>query len=131
MGTESARSILVVAFLQAATALAALSSSPTAALAAGAIGVLAVGRYVAVAYYASTLCSTARAGLRALSASAWMIGLAALLAGVAAVAVRARPALPWAVAAALAGPIGMSLLALGSGIGVLAAERTLNAGGKR
>jgi hypothetical protein len=128
MEATTGRSLLVVAFLQAATALTALLSSPTAALAATAIGALAVGRYAAVAYFAASMGPSSRAGVRAFAASAWVIGLAALLVAVAAVAVRARPALPWAVAAALVGPLGMSALALGAGIGSLASAHT---GGKK
>jgi hypothetical protein len=133
MNALSARSILVVAALQAATALAALASSPTAAIAAAAIGALAIGRYAAVALFASSLCPSAaarpspRALFRLLSASAWILGLAALLAGVAAVALRAPNALPWAVAAAFAGPLGMTALALGSGLAAVAGP----AGGRR
>ena len=131
MDALSARSLLIVALLQASVSLAGLTSSRTASLAAGAIGILAVGRYAAVAFFASTLGSGARTGLRVMSASAWFLGIAALLAAVAAVALRARPALPWAVAAAFAGPIAMSALALCSGIGALASGGTDRSGGKR
>jgi hypothetical protein len=131
MDALSARSLLIVAVLQASVSATALVSSRTAALAAGAIGALALGRYAAVAFFASTIGSSARAGLRAFAASAWVLGLAALVAAVAAVALRARPALPWAVAAAFAGPFGMSALALGSGLCSLSAGRTASGGAGR
>jgi hypothetical protein len=135
MGSASGRSILIVASLQAAVVLAALASSPTAALAAAAIGLLAVGRFASVALFAATMGSGPKAGLRSFAGSAWALGLVALAAAIAAVAVKARPVLPWAIAAALAEPIGMSLLALGSGIGSLVlgrvARRACNRGGLR
>jgi hypothetical protein len=136
MDTLSARSLLIVAMLQASVAAAALASSRTAALAAGAIGALAIGRYAAVAFFASTIGSSAKAGIRAFAASAWVLGLAALLVAVAAVALRARAALPWAVAAAIAGPLGMSALALVSGLRALstghpASDRPAHSGGAR
>jgi hypothetical protein len=127
MGSVSGRSILIVASLQAALALAALSSSPTAALATAAIGILAVARFSAVAFFASTMGPGPKAALRAFAGSAWAIGLVALAVAVAAVAVRSRPALPWAVAAALAEPIGLSALALASGIIALYAGRSASA----
>jgi hypothetical protein len=114
-------SILTVAVLQGTVALAALSSSAAAAAAAAAIGILALGRYGAVSLFATAVCERKGGALRALAASGWLLGLLALGAAVAAVAVKARPALPWAAAAAFAGPIGISLLALGSGVGALAA----------
>lgn len=129
MDALSWRSILLVALLQAIVALAALASSPTAAIAAAAIGALAVGRYLAVAGFAATLGSDAKAVLRLLSSSAWAIGMMALAAAIAAVAVKARPALPWAVAAAVAGPLGMSAMALASGIGALFSNRAGHSGG--
>lgn len=132
MDALSARSLLIVAVVQASvSAAAALVSSRTAALVAGAIGALAVGRYAAVAFFASTIGSSTRAGLRAFAASAWFLGLAALVAAVAAVAMRARPALLWAVAAAFAGPFGMSALALGSGLRFLSAGRAASGGAGR
>jgi hypothetical protein len=120
MDALSARSLLIVASLQASVALTSLVSSRSAALAAGAIGILALGRYAAVAFFASTLGSVAKASLRVMAASAWFLGIAALVAAVAAVALRERAALPWAVAAAFAGPQGMSAMALGSGISAAA-----------
>jgi hypothetical protein len=129
MDATSGRSLLVVASLQAATALAALLASPTAALAAAAIGALALGRYAAVAFFASTLGPGSSQGLHVFAASAWVLGLLALLAAVAAVLARARPALPWAVAAALAGPIGMSALAFARGIGSLSSRPPIHRGG--
>jgi hypothetical protein len=129
MDATSGRSLCVVASLQAATALAALLSSPIAALAAGAIGALAIGRYAAVAYFARSLGPGSRPALHLLAATAWFLGLLALLVAVVAVLVRARPALPWALAAALAGPLGLSALALGSGIGSLGSGRPAPRGG--
>jgi hypothetical protein len=120
MISASGRSILTVAVLQGAVALLALSASPAAAAAAVAIGALALGRYWAVSLFATSVCERKGRAWRLLAASAWAIGLVALGAAIAAVAVKARAALPWAAAAAFAGPIGMSLLALGSGLGSLA-----------
>jgi hypothetical protein len=114
-------SILTVAVLQGAVALLALSASPAAAAAAAAIGVLALGRYGAVSLFASSVCERRGGAWRLVAASAWALGLLALGAAVAAVAVKAPAALPWAAAAAFAGPVGMSVLALGSGLGALAA----------
>jgi hypothetical protein len=71
--------------------------------------------------FARAVGSGGKAWMRAIAASAWILGFAALLAAVAAVALRAKGVLPWAVAAAFAGPLGMSALALGSGIGAFAA----------
>jgi hypothetical protein len=123
MDAVSNRSIATVACLQAATAIAALLFSPTAALAVAAIGALALGRYVAVALFARAIGSGGKALMRFLAVSAWVLGFAALLAAVAAVALKAKGSLPWAVAAAFAGPLGMSALAFGSGISALAASR--------
>ncbi len=112
MDALPARSLLIVAVLQASISLAALLSSRTASLVAAAIGLLALGRYAALAFFASTMGSPAKAPLRPFAGSAWVLGLLALVASIAAVALRVRPALPWAVAAAVAGPLGMSALAL-------------------
>ncbi len=133
MGSVSGRSILIVASLQAAVALAALGASPTAALAAGAIGLLAVGRFSALALFAATMGPGPDARLRLLAGSAWTVGLMALAAAVAAVAVRARPALPWAVAAAFAEPFGLFVAALVKGLGALAGGGAASAhsGGRR
>jgi len=130
MDPTSGRSLLVVAALQAMTALAALLSSTTAGIAAAAIGILAIGRYTAVAYFAATMAPGPRSGLRFVAASAWILGLLALLAAVAAVIARAKPALPWAIAAAFVGPLGMTFVALGTGIRQLAARNTVHGGGK-
>ena len=113
-----------VAALQAAVSLIALSSSPRAAAAAAAIGVLALGRYAALALYASSVCGRRAAAGRPLAASAWILSIMAVGAAIAAIGVKAPGLLPWAAAAAFAGPIGMSVLALGKGI------RALAAGGK-
>jgi hypothetical protein len=105
-----------------------------AALAASAIGLLAVGRFSAVAFFAATMGPGPKSVLRAFAGSAWMIGLVALAAAIAAVAVRARPALPWAVAAAFAEPFGVSVLALASGIGAFVSGRAggpARSGGRR
>lgn len=123
MDALSARSLLIVAALQTSISLTALFSSRTASLVAAAIGLLAVGRYAALAFFASTMGSPARAPLRLFAGSAWVLGLLALIAAIAAVALRVRPALPWAVAAAVAGPLGMSALALFTGVGALASAR--------
>jgi hypothetical protein len=122
MDPKSGRSILIIASLQAATALAALASSPAASLAAAAIGLLAVGRYASIAFFAATMGPGPASRLRFFAASAWAIGLLALIVALAAVALRLRAALPWAVAAAFAGPVGMSVTAFASGIGALAAR---------
>jgi hypothetical protein len=131
MDALSLRRLLVVALLQAAVCLAALFASRTAALAAGVVGVLALGRYAAIACFASMMGHSSRAGLRALAASAWIFGLAALVAAMAAVALRSKPSLPWAVAASFVGPLGMSALALGSGIVALSSGRADGLGAKR
>jgi hypothetical protein len=130
MDTASLRNIVLVASLQAAVAITALASSLTAAIAAAVVGAVAVGRYIAVACFAATLGKDARAVLRVLTASAWILGLFALAAAIAAVALKARPALPWAVAAALTGPFGMSALALGEGLGALFSAREGHSGGR-
>jgi cobalamin synthase len=130
MDALSRRSLLIVASLQASIALTALLASPTAAVAAAAIGILAVGRYVAVACFAATLGSRAKAQVHILASSAWVLGMMALAVAVAAVALKAKPALPWAIAAALAGPFGMSALAFGTGLGAVVAGRTGRTGGK-
>ncbi len=119
MDALSARSLLIVALLQASISLAALLSSRDAALVSAAIGVLAIGRYASLAFFASTMGRAAKSNLRVFAASGWILGFAALVAAIAAVALRVRPALPWAVAAAVAGPLGMSALALYSGVGAL------------
>lgn len=129
MDASSSRCLKAVVAVQAAVALAALLGSPKAAIAAACVGLLATARYVALAAYASTLLSPAKARLRPFVGSAWMGGIVALGAAVAAVAVKARPALPWAVAAAVAGPLCMSLLAVGEGIGALASDRLARTGG--
>jgi hypothetical protein len=133
MDPLSGRSILIVASLQAAIALAALASSPVAALAATAVGLLAVERYAAVAFFVATMGPGSKSRFRVFAGSAWLLGFVALAVAVAAVAVRARPALPWAAAAAFAGPIGLSALAFGSGIGALVAghRAAARSGGRR
>jgi hypothetical protein len=131
MDSAIGKSLLVVVSLQTAIAVTALSSSPEAAIAAAAIGALAIARYGSVSFFAASLGTGDKLGLRTLAGSAWVIGLMALGAAIAAVAVKARPALPWAVAAAVAGPIGMSALAFGTGLGELASARPRRLGGKR
>jgi hypothetical protein len=128
MDSITGRSILIIASLQAATSLAALVSSPTAALAAAAIGLLAVARYAAVAFFVATMGPGPKASLHAFAGAAWMIGLLALAVAIVAVAVKARFALPWAAAAACAGPLGMSVLAFASGIRALAARHPEHTG---
>jgi len=123
MDRKSGRSILIIAALQSATALAALASSPLASLAAAAIGLLAVARYASITVFAATLGPGPTAKFHVFVASAWILCFLALVAAVAAVALRARAALPWAVAAAFAGPFGMSVQAFGSGIGAIVAGR--------
>ena len=130
MDALSRRSLLIVASLQASIALTALLSSPTAAIAATVVGLLAVGRYAAVACFAATLGSNTKALLHLLATSAWVFGMVALAAAVAVVALKARSAVPWAVAAALAGPFGMSALAFGTGLGALYSGRVRRSGGK-
>jgi hypothetical protein len=129
MDAVSWRSIAIVASLQAAVSLVALTSSQAASLAAATIGVLAIGRYFAVAAFAASLgsCSN-RTVLRALAGSAWMLCMVALAVALAAVLVKFRSALPWAVAAAFAGPFGMSALAFGSGLRALISSRPAHNG---
>jgi hypothetical protein len=123
MDSVSARGLITVAAIQAAVAAAALlASSPSAAVIAASIGLLAVGRYASIAFFAAGMSPGPASKYRAVAASAWIIGFLALVAAVAAVALRLREALPWAVAAAFAGPMTMSVLALASGIGSLAAN---------
>jgi hypothetical protein len=131
MDAVSIRSIAIVAGIQLTIALMALFCSPLAALAAGAIGVLALMRYVSEAFYASTLASSAKSALRLFAGSAWFLGLIALGVALVAIAIKAKPVLPWAVAAALAGPFGFSIFALGSGIVKLTSARPGHAGGNR
>jgi hypothetical protein len=131
MDQKSGRSILIIAALQAATTLAALASSPTASIAAAAIGLVAVGRYASIAFFTATMGPGPAARYRVFAASAWIIGFLALAVAVAAVALRMRAALPWAVAAAFAGPVGMSVLAFKSGLGAIATGRRGAAGGDR
>jgi hypothetical protein len=131
MDAVSIRSIAVVTAVQLAIALIALFSSPLAAIAAGAIGVLALMRYVSEALYASTLDSSAKSKLRLFAGSAWILGLIALGVALVAVALKAKPVLPWAIAAAIAGPFSFSIFALGSGIVKLASARPGHAGGNR
>jgi hypothetical protein len=121
MISAPARSVVAVAAIQAAVALAALADSGAAAAAAAAVGILALVRYGAVSLFASSVCGRGGSAARLVAGSAWILGFLALGAAIAAVAVQARAALPWAAAAALAGPVGMSLAAFGSGIGALAA----------
>ncbi len=113
-----------IAALQAAVSLIALSSSPKAAAAAAAVGALALGRYAALSLFAQAVCGRRGPSGRFLAASAWFLSLAAMGAAIAAIGVKAPGLLGWAAAAAFAGPAGMSLLALGSGI------RAFAAGGK-
>ena len=123
MDSVSARGLIVVAAIQAAVAAAALVASPAAAIVAAAIGVLAIGRFFSLSLFARTMAPGSDRHLRLFATSAWVLGFVALLAAVAATAVRFRPALPWAAAAAFGGPVGLSALAFGSGIGALAAGR--------
>jgi hypothetical protein len=123
--------MLVVVSLQTAIAVTASWASREAFVAAAAVGILAIVRYASLSFYAATLGSAAKAALRLLAISAWAFGLLALGAALAAVAVKAKPVLPWAIAAALAGPIGMSILAFATGLGQLAGPRLGHSGGKR
>jgi len=111
---------MTIIVLQGGLALIALLGSPEAAVVADAIGALAVGRYAAVSVFASSVCERGGRARQLVAASAWMLGLVALGVAIAAVAVKAKAQLPWAAAAAFVGPIGMSVLALGQGLGALA-----------
>src|SRR5512142_1688306 len=101
MNPAIVKNVLLVATLQAvvagAAAVLAGAAAGTAALASAAIGILAVGRYVAVASFAASL--GRRGPAAALSLSAWILGFLALIVAIAAVAARAKPSLPWALAA--------------------------------
>ena len=123
MDAISVRSIATVAGMQAAIALAALFCSPLAIAVALAIGLLALVRYISVVFFASTMGQSAPRWWRFLATSAWSLGFVALLVALVAVAIKAKEVLPWAVAAAFAGPFGLSVLAFGSGLGALAADR--------
>jgi len=127
MDSVSARGLIAVAAIQAAISAAALLASPAAAVASLAIGVLVVGRYLALSLFARAMAPGTDPRLKVFATSAWVLGFAALLAAVAAVAVRYKPALPWAVAAAFAGPIGMSVIAFASGLGSIATVRRASA----
>lgn len=135
MDAIRARSVVAVAVIQAAVALSALFCSPSAALVAFSVGLLAIGRYVSVAFFAASMKPKSAPLARALAASAWGLGFVALLVLVAAVAAKAKADLPWAVAAAFAGPLGLTLYAAGSGLGLLASDRARieikSAGGDR
>lgn len=123
MDAISVRSIATVAGMQTAIALAALFCSPLATAVALAIGLLALMRYISVAFFASTMGQGSRRLPRFLASSAWALGFVALLIALVAVAIKAKALLPWAVAAAFAGPFGLSVLAFGSGLGALVADR--------
>jgi hypothetical protein len=131
MVSMSGKSVILAASLQALVALGALASSPAAAITAASIGVLAVGRYAAMAAFASSLGSGRGGAFRVMAMSAWLLGLAALVAAMAAVAIKYSPQLPWAVAAAFAGPLGFSALALVEGFAGLASRRAGHPGGSR
>jgi hypothetical protein len=129
MDSVSVRGLIIVAAIQTAVAVAALlASSPPAAIIAVSIGLLAVGRYASIAFFAAAMAPGPAARFRFFAASAWIVGFLALVAAIAAVALRLREALPWAVAAAFAGPMAMSVLAFASGIGALAANSRASAG---
>jgi hypothetical protein len=132
MESVSARGLIVVAAIQAAIAATALLASPAASAAAAAIGILAVGRYFSLSLFARAMAPGSDRRIKIFATSAWLVGFAALLAVVAAVAVRSKPALPWAVAAAFAGPVGMSAIAFASGLGTIVTNRrAARAGGAR
>jgi uncharacterized protein YhhL (DUF1145 family) len=109
--------------MQATIALVALFCSPLAAAVALAIGLLAFVRYIAVVFFVSTMGKCAHQWPRFLATSAWSLGFIALLVALVAVAVKAKVVLPWAIAAAFAGPFGLSVLAFGSGLSALAVDR--------
>jgi hypothetical protein len=115
----------LIAF-HAAVVLAGLLSSPAACLAALFVSLLALARYLAMAAFASSLGS---AGLArsALLAGAWLVAGLALVVAVAATARLARPCLPWALAAALAGPAAFIAESLLSGLRQLGAARERSA----
>jgi hypothetical protein len=131
MDAVSIRSIAIVAGVQLTIALIALSCSPLAALAAGAIGVLALMRYISEVFYASTLGSRVKSALRLFAGSAWILGLVTLGVALVAVAIKAKSVLPWAIAATIAGPFSFSVFALGTGIVKLTSSRPGHAGGNR
>jgi hypothetical protein len=118
------RSIASVAAIQAVIALIALLNSPQAAAAAFAVGLISVGRYVAVGFFASSMEPGSSPVARSIAISAWALGFVALLILLAAVAAKAKTLLPWALAAAFAGPASLTLIALGSGLGLLASDRS-------
>jgi hypothetical protein len=114
--------------MQAGIVLAALFCSPLASVVALAIGLLAFVRYVSVAFFASTMGQCTHRWSRYLATSAWSLGFVALLVALVAVTIKDKEVLPWAIAAAFAGPFGLSVLAFGTGLGALAADR---AGGSK
>lgn len=93
-----------LALFHGAVVLASLLCSPRACFAAFLVSVLALLRYCAMATFASCIGSgqTARS---ALVAGAWIAAGLAMAVALAGTARLVRPALPWAAAAALAGPI--------------------------
>ncbi|HOX30690.1 MAG TPA: hypothetical protein PLB91_00070 [Spirochaetales bacterium] len=106
---------LRLAAFHAALALAALASSPAAAIAAAAVSALALLRYLAMAAFASSL-GRARGTGPAIPALAWAAAFMALALALALVGRLSRPSLPWAAAAALAGPAWLSGEALASAL---------------
>jgi hypothetical protein len=123
MDRKTGRSILIIVALQSVTALAALLSSPLASLAAAAIGLLAVARYASIAFFAASMGPGPAAKYHVFVASAWILCFLALVVALVAVALKARAVLPWAIAAAFIGPVGMSVQAFGSGLGAIATGR--------
>lgn len=115
----SARGLMPVHGLVAAHGLAAmaafLASSPRAGFVALVVSILALLRYAAMAGFARYL-GRGPAALVYILGAAWAAAFLALAFALAAVARFARPCLPWAAAAALAGPAWLSLETLACGL---------------
>jgi hypothetical protein len=119
------RGVTAIAVVQGAVALAAFSNSGRAAAVSALVGLVALGRYAALSSFASSVCLRRDRAGRRFAVSAWILSFLALGAVIAAVGAAAGDLLPWAAAAAFAGPVFLSIFAFGSGLGALAP------GGKR
>jgi accessory gene regulator protein AgrB len=115
------RGLAAILAVQAALVLIAASASSYAVLVCAVVGILALGRYAAVSLFASCVCAHRERRAKVFAVATWVLFFVALGAVIAAVGVKAGDLLPWAAASACAGPIVLSMLALGSGIGELAA----------
>lgn len=123
MGTLRFRSIVLVAVVQAAVAVYASFISLTALVICLLIGMAALGRYLALAAFSSSMTRKNDQLLRIIYLSLWIFAFLALFAILAAVIIKAKALIPYAVSAAFVGPVSLSLLALGAGIAGFVANR--------